>query len=187
MPTGTGALPAGRRRVAVCGLAADSAALARELGAEPLVLPEEYGAAAQELLAHLRDLARARPPVAEWLQIVVPAAGPGQVLQGLAAALRCARRELPSWHGQVIAVEPGASAASLAAVLQQAAAHPHEVQWRAEGERVQALGWREDTTTEAPAHRPWRPQGVYLITGGLGGLGAIVAEDIARQIGRAHV
>ena len=34
---------------------------------------------------------------------------------------------------------------------------------------------------------PWRDGGVYLITGGAGGLGLIVAQEIARSTSHAHI
>ncbi|MFM9559448.1 hypothetical protein ACKI19_45325, partial [Streptomyces caniscabiei] len=36
-----------------------------------------------------------------------------------------------------------------------------------------------EVTAARPAAAPWREDGVYLITGGIGGLGLITARDIA--------
>ncbi|HEY8357980.1 MAG TPA: amino acid adenylation domain-containing protein, partial [Ramlibacter sp.] len=59
-----------------------------------------------------------------------------------------------------------------------------QVRYRA-GER-QVLGWQETAAaTDAPL--PWRQGGLYLVTGGAGGLGLIFAREIVRHAGSVHL
>ncbi|MGX0890777.1 rhizoxin synthesis polyketide synthase RhiF [Pseudomonas sp. ADAK2 TE3594] len=51
---------------------------------------------------------------------------------------------------------------------------------RYQGGRRQVASWQETLLPDADA-TPWRDGGVYLLTGGTGGLGLLLAESIARQ------
>ena len=54
------------------------------------------------------------------------------------------------------------------------------------GERLVG-GWSEMPVGEGPAALPWREGGVYLITGGAGGLGLIFAKEIAERVRSARL
>jgi rhizoxin synthesis polyketide synthase/nonribosomal peptide synthetase RhiB len=48
--------------------------------------------------------------------------------------------------------------------------------------RRQRAAWKEILRSPEPvAHEPWRARGTYLITGGLGGLGLMLAQHLARK------
>ena len=49
------------------------------------------------------------------------------------------------------------------------------------------LSWKEITSAAPEGSLPWREGGVYLITGGNGGLAKIIAREIARRIERGVV
>ncbi|KAF0866050.1 type I polyketide synthase [Pseudomonas sp. LD120] len=50
-----------------------------------------------------------------------------------------------------------------------------------DADRRQVASWRESSPADAGV-APWRAGGVYLLTGGTGGLGLLLAESIARQV-----
>jgi NADP-dependent 3-hydroxy acid dehydrogenase YdfG len=119
---------------------------------------------------------------------VVPNRGEGRLCIGLAGLLKTAALENPQLIGQVIEVDE--HTADLPALLQANACCPtdRQVCYR-EGERLVA-SWREvgmDPTSGRERHLPWRDRGVYLITGGAGGLGLIFAEEIVRRTRGATV
>ncbi|MFF7725379.1 SDR family NAD(P)-dependent oxidoreductase [Streptomyces sp. NPDC008001] len=137
-----------------------------------------YTGYAERLLELLRTKAQepARPP--RLLQIVTPAGAPW--LGGLSGMLRTARMEHPKLLTQWIETDEALPAAELAARLQHDAADADEQTVRYRAGRRQVSQWRE---IPAPAPQvPWRDGGVYLLTGGAGGLGALFAEDIARRV-----
>ncbi|MFG2630359.1 SDR family NAD(P)-dependent oxidoreductase [Streptomyces sp. NPDC048473] len=105
---------------------------------------------------------------------------------GLAGLLRTAHLENPKLHTQYLECLDGASPATVAARLAaEAAAGPEpEVRHRDGRRQVRRL---TEVTGARPAAAPWREDGVYLITGGIGGLGLITARDIAATVGRATV
>jgi acyl transferase domain-containing protein/NADP-dependent 3-hydroxy acid dehydrogenase YdfG len=132
---------------------------------------------AAQLLAALKALPAQGPEV--LVQVAVPAAQ--ETLFGLSGLLLTAQLENPRLRGQVIGLE---GVDDMAAVL------------RVEGRQADALvryraGVRSVMVSEAcaaaPAGHPWRDGGVYLITGGSGGLGMLFARDILRHVGQATV
>ncbi|MGW0791222.1 SDR family NAD(P)-dependent oxidoreductase [Streptomyces sp. NPDC002911] len=165
--------------------------------------PEEDGSAAPalatvaewavELLRTVKGLLLGRPTGSVLLQVLTPSHGEGATYQALSGLLRTARQENPALIGQVIAVPDGSPAPYLVAKLEEDARSPedHRIS-HAEGDRRTVLGWEPlpdadaagVTGTEVPVTpRPvrWRAGGVYLITGGAGGLGPVFAEEIARR------
>ncbi|OMG70327.1 SDR family NAD(P)-dependent oxidoreductase, partial [Burkholderia ubonensis] len=157
----------------------DGDALSAQLGVRCERLPDDYAAQAECVLARLQTLFTEKRNERVLMQVVVPGSGAGQVSSGLAGLLRSARLENAKFVGQLIEVAQGETAEGLAARLRENARRANDVRIRyADGER-QVQGWREVTVAEPVA--PWKDGGVYLITGGLGGLGRIFAKEIATR------
>ncbi|GGD19304.1 SDR family NAD(P)-dependent oxidoreductase [Aureimonas glaciei] len=169
------------RRIAVgCGVAvaAGQGADVQNLAPGDADIGQRYAAAATQLLALLRrEIERpGHDPV--LIQLAVPAEGDGLVFAGLGALLRSASQEEPRVRTQLLEVAPDASAEQVAEWLAEEARGPYDGYSRRSGSRRQVRVWQEQVAT-APVHR-WREGGVFLVTGGLGGLGRLVAEDMAR-------
>ncbi|MGP4089512.1 SDR family NAD(P)-dependent oxidoreductase, partial [Streptomyces sp. KR55] len=105
---------------------------------------------------------------------------------GLGALLRTAHLENPKLHTQYLECLDGASPATVAARLAAEATADPEPEVRHHDGRRQVRRLTE-VTGARPAAAPWREDGVYLVTGGIGGLGLITARDIAATVGRATV
>ncbi|TDR44820.1 acyl transferase domain-containing protein, partial [Tahibacter aquaticus] len=130
----------------------------------------------------------ARKPAAPVLLQIVLGDEPGQALfAGLSALLKTATLENPLFCGQIVQSQSGIDAAALAQQLQQAQAHPAQSLLRFDRRGMpQGLRWKEQAaSTEAAA--PFKEHGVYLITGGLGGLGSLFARNILEQSAHAQV
>jgi len=139
-------------------------------------IAQTYAAAAEALLQRLQSLGR--EPGQQLVQVVVPANGPAGLFAGLGGMLRTAHLEYPYITGQVITVEPGQNVAQTLWENRGSAA----TQIRYERGERQEAGWSEMAAPVlATAANPWRDHGVYLITGGAGGLGLIVAREIASR------
>jgi acyl transferase domain-containing protein len=135
---------------------------------------QAYGEAARALLQQLQRLGR--EPGRHRVQIVLRGDGVGACFAGLGGMLRTAQREYPHIAGQVLTIESQENVAQLLLDNRHDAAT--QVRY-AEGAR-QIASWRElSVPIHAPA--PWKEGGVYLITGGAGGLGLIFAREIASQ------
>jgi polyketide synthase PksN len=172
--------------VLLCGVQVDAVALSARLGARCERLPEEdYAAQAELVLARLQELLRAKASGPVLVQVVVAQFGAQQLSAALAGLLRSARLEQPKLLGQVIALERDEGEQALAARLCENGGSPQDVQVRYVDGVRQVLGWRE--LAEGSARSPWKAGGVYLLTGGLGGLGRIFAREIAQQAAGARL
>ncbi|CAO3457511.1 Polyketide synthase modules and related proteins [Azospirillum argentinense] len=127
------------------------------------------------------------------VQVVVPADGDGALFAGLSGLLLAAHREMPGVFGQLVAVDRAAAQAGLAARLATDAVQPSETRIRHQDGVRRVLLWKEQVWKEGPdpapaaGGPPWKDDGVYLITGGAGGLGLLFARRIARATRNAQV
>ncbi|MCA2972429.1 MAG: amino acid adenylation domain-containing protein, partial [Acidobacteriaceae bacterium] len=147
-------------------------------GTDGIRIPsDDYTSAAVELLGVVQDIVKQRPKSA-LLQVVVPA---GSELAGLGGLLRTAQWEHASVQCQL--VEWDGAAANLAGRLaaEQSSGDTH-IRY-AKGSQRQVREWRE-LTPERNVAMPWKDGGVYLIAGGAGGLGLLLAEEIASSVRR---
>ena len=134
-----------------------------------------YDDHAARLLTLLQDLFRSRPDAA-LVQVVVPNAS---LAEGLAGLLRSARLERPSVRCQLVALDMGRADA---ARLLDADAASADSDIRHENSARLVRHWQE--VTPPAARSPWRGDGVYLITGGNGGIGRqVCAHILARAPG----
>ncbi|KAF9396675.1 hypothetical protein CPC16_010246, partial [Podila verticillata] len=177
-------------RILLCEVGKDgpekSAELAAELSAAQCVqltetgsLAQRYTAYALQLLARIQQEVAAYPSEALLFQLVVPSEGEGTIMQGLSGLLRSAQQEYPRLACQVVAVEAGVSMPVLAQRLRVEAASPVPVVRYVQGQR-EVLSYARLASEEPTL--PWRDEGVYLITGGLGGLGQVFARAMAQQV-----
>ena len=141
-----------------------------------------FGDLAGRLLAVLKELLSATRSGEVLLQVVVPA---GDTLAGLAGMLKTAHAEDPRCMTQLVEVEPGMAADGLAVALAADAARPGDMRVR------HAAGVREvNVLAELPRcarPAPFDDGGVYLITGGAGGLGLQLASYAARTAAETTV
>jgi amino acid adenylation domain-containing protein len=141
-------------------------------------IAQRYTIYAQALLEIIQDLVRQRPTWA-LLQVVVPLAGETVLFEGLAGLLRTAGQEHPALHCQLLALAEDVADPLAMLRAEQASADNHV---RHVGGQRLVPAWRElAVAADNQGQTPWREGGVYLITGGGGGLGLLLAEAIAGQ------
>nr|WP_052410168.1 SDR family NAD(P)-dependent oxidoreductase [Paenibacillus durus] len=189
-------------------------------------ITHRFEAYAMAVFEEIREQMKKHHDGINLLQVVTSGSGESQLVAGLVGLLRTARLENPQLTGQLIEIEAGTAADTMAEQLQACAEHPEETHLRIIGGRLQRAGWREyetegeqkesntiENTNEnenkilnaniyrkailegdvnastkevkpqaGQGHRhPWKDGGVYVITGGGGGLGRIFAEEITRR------
>lgn len=186
------AQPAPQRHFILCGeVCAHADALRNALaGSEVLCLPGapdqdaagRYREVARACFAHVKEVLAGRPAGPVLVQVVAADEGDGALLAGLAGLFKSAAIENPALTGQVVLVAPQAQAEELARRLDAERQHAHDtVVSHARGER-QVLAWRELADDAADAPCAFKDGGVYLVTGGLGGLGMLFARAIVEQV-----
>lgn len=130
------------------------------------------------------SLTGARQPV--LLQIVADDTQ-HQLAEGLAAMLKTATIEAPQFHGQIIFCGQDSSVTTVHQYLVDNASNADDVLVRYSNAQREASGWAAISTDRAATNLPYKDNGVYLITGGLGGLGQLFAQDIVSQTTAAQV
>jgi acyl transferase domain-containing protein/acyl carrier protein len=179
-----------RRLVVACGLdaysltavegGADSAGSVR-LTPDNGDLAERYQGAAIQLLDIVRGLLEDKARGDVLLQLVVPTGEDGPLFAGLSGVLRTAHIENPKFWGQVVEIDANATDAGLARFLEETSRRHLDAHVRYIGGQRQVSGWQEAPECSDDDRPPWRDRGVYLITGGAGGLGLIFAQEIAEK------
>ena len=125
------------------------------------------------------------------IQLVVLNQGEHQLCSGLSGLLKTAWLENPKLIGQIIEVDPTEDTEGIVEKLKENARvsvsrDPFAQQIRYQDGKRYIAGWSEvdtfpEETSEKVGSIPWKMDGVYLITGGAGGLGRIFAREIARK------
>ncbi|MFD4763041.1 amino acid adenylation domain-containing protein [Streptomyces sp. NPDC058439] len=107
-------------------------------------------------------------------------------LGGLTGLLKTAHLENPLLHTQYVDLHDSVPPTAVAARLTAEAAHSPEAEVRHRDGRRLVERWEEVSSPQVHG-APWKQDGVYLITGGAGSLGLIVARDIAAGVRHATV
>jgi acyl transferase domain-containing protein/acyl carrier protein len=179
---------AGRRAVVfaedvalVNGAAADPTCEALPLSSRAAAIDDRYTDYALRVLEKTQELLRDGTQTRYVLQILLTDRPESWVLTGLGALLRTAGLENPRITGQIVVVAAETPVAVQLDLLAQERCNPVDATVRYRGDGREVLAWAEEFPVEQPGS-PWRAGGIYLITGGMGGLGRIFAEEIAGQV-----
>ncbi|UXY16149.1 SDR family NAD(P)-dependent oxidoreductase [Chitiniphilus purpureus] len=190
---GTAPVEGWARRVVLCGLPQlDAARIAPDCRHLPLAArggpARRYGELALAGFEALQALMAARPSQGTLLQFVLPDSDEHALYAGLAGMMKTAQLEQPRVAGQIVLVEPGIGAEALAGRLEADATRPHDTLVRyPHGVRHTAHWQVLDDAGADTLPCPFREQGVYLITGGLGGLGRLFAQEILARSPHARI
>lgn len=137
----------------------------------------------EELQSILLDI----PKQKVLIQLATRARKDQQVYSGLFAMLKTAQKENPNVMGQLLELDVEDNVEGIIEKLQGNRSGLHNERIRYQGDKRQALMWQEIEALREDADLPWRDGGIYLITGGLGGLGFIFARDIVRNVKNSTV
>jgi len=138
---------------------------------------------AEALLELVRESAAAAPAL---IRLVLPADGDGALYAALAALLLSAKREYDRLDVQILRVAADADAQALAAQLLDASppAARQVRDYGAPNPRTRRFEALREPDGAAP---PWRDGGRYLIAGGAGRLGLLLAQDMAADLRRGRI
>ncbi|GED59056.1 hypothetical protein BFO01nite_31880 [Brevibacillus formosus] len=120
------------------------------------------------------------------VQIVVPVQVEQPSFTAFSGLMKTAKLENPNLIGQVLEVESGDDDFEIAKKINENARCPLDVQIRYQSGKRYVAEWVE---LDAPQETsiPWKDGGVYLITGGAGGLGYIFANEIVQKVQQANL
>src|SRR5260370_1226299 len=149
----------------------------------------EYALASFELIRTIfQDKLQGRVLV----QIVIADHPEQAVLAGLSGLLKTAVQENPQLVGQLLLVPADMTSEELAQRLREEKTRSSDalnqdpvIRYNRAGRHV--LGWQEVRVEERNPPIAFQDRGVYLITGGLGGLGVLFGKEILEQTGHGRV
>ena len=150
-------------------------------------LDTSYAALALQVFQQVHTRLKDHAKTATLVQILIPAGEEAALLRGVAGLLQTARQENPKLQGQIIALDVNETEQGLLNKIAENARCPQDELIRYTNGARQVVQWRELNADELPCTPPWKEQGVYLITGGVGGIGLIFASEIASRVNRAII
>ncbi|MFD5645412.1 SDR family NAD(P)-dependent oxidoreductase, partial [Streptomyces anulatus] len=119
------------------------------------------------------------------LQVVTSGTEDEEAAPALSALLRTTALENPRITGQVLVLDGASDRSRIADAVLENARHADDPLVRHRDAERLVRTWTPRTAVGAGT--PWRSGGTYLITGGAGGIGAVVARRIARDTEHAEL
>ncbi|NOU17184.1 MAG: SDR family NAD(P)-dependent oxidoreductase [Bacteroidales bacterium] len=150
-------------------------------------IAERYNEYALTSFELIQKILKGKPQGKIFVQIVIGDEQEETLLVGLSGLLKTAALENPMLIGQVILTTPQTSAEILAKQFQREQVVGHNAIIKYEQETRYVLRWKEIETSQDEPKIVFKDQGSYLITGGLGSLGILLAKEILQQTKKARV
>ena len=180
-----------RRHVVLCGLPTVTARQLEALVANSeclscpanpgKTLAARYSEVSSVCFELIKKILQSQPQNQVLVQLVIADNREESLLLGLSGLLKTAAIENPAVAGQIILTEPHITPQELAQLLRAEEREPRDMAIRhAQGSR-QVLKWGELEGVHGEPRMAFKDQGVYWITGGLGGLGVLFAREILEQ------
>ena len=161
-----------RLEAAIPGIEAKQLSVA---GAENVAV--RYCVAALTCFKELQSILKNASGEKTLFQLVIGHEGGDVLLAGLSGLIDTARLENPNLVGQVVLTEQSIDEQALAEQLRSSLARPGDSLFRHVRNEQSVLRWKPRKVRSAD-NVVFRNRGVYLITGGLGGLGILFAREI---------
>jgi len=121
------------------------------------------------------------------VQIIVPNVGEEVLFSGLSGLLKTAALENPKITGQLIQVDVDEPLENLITLLQENKNSSAQSIIKYENKKRFVPVWSDVVESEERSEVVFNDQGVYLITGGLGGLGLLFADEILANTKGANI
>ncbi|MGD2092501.1 MAG: SDR family NAD(P)-dependent oxidoreductase, partial [Candidatus Aminicenantes bacterium] len=140
---------------------------------------------ALRVFEEIKRVLKDKPGGKVLIQVVVSNRDEQQLFSGLSGLLKTAQLENPNLISQLIEMDPGENSRGLIEKLEESSRCPHDNRIRYQEGKPWTVTWSDNIgliSPLGPMAPPWRDRGVYLITGGLGGLGLIFAGEILQQV-----
>lgn len=128
----------------------------------------------------IKNLLKDKPKGKVLIQVVIPDNHQNRLYSGLSGLLKTADLENSKHVGQLIETE--VSPETIVERLEENTRHPEDRSIRYQDGKRLVEGFETARDLQEEPAAPWKEKGVYLITGGAGGLGLIFAEEIASQV-----
>ena len=157
--------------------------------AQPGNVSEAYARVALACFETTRQILQHKPAGRSLVQLVVAGGDEAQIFAGLSGLLRTVTLENPEILGQIIFVRPDIPVAQLAQCLITECGNPLDrvVQYVADVRLTRRLRLIDEAAVPSESRCAFKEDGVYLITGGLGGLGILLAQEMLRRTSSSKI
>ena len=159
-----------------------------QLKSKSKVISEKYCDIALDCFDKVQNILIDKPKGKVLIQVVIANSAPQVLYAGLSGLLKTANQENPNIIGQIIITESQLDVGALSKqLLQEQTQVSHSIIKYEQGAR-KILRWKElpNEKSGVPTN-VLKEQGVYLITGGLGGLGILFAKEILKHTNSSHI
>ena len=148
-------------------------------------LAERFQTYAAQVFREIQDILQNKAKGKTLLQLIVLNKGEQEVYSGLFGLLKTAQLENSKLKAQLLTIDPQEDPAGIIEQLQENWRTPSIERICYQNKQRLVANWEEiDTTTKEP-DLPWKEGGSYLITGGAGGLGRLLVQEIADRVQQA--
>ncbi|ELR72060.1 Long-chain-fatty-acid--CoA ligase [Fulvivirga imtechensis AK7] len=144
-------------------------------------IAERFEEAALQCFEKIQTILKSKLKRKVLVQLVFTNEPEQTVFAGLSGLLRTASMENPNFIGQVILIDRQTTAEQLAQLALDNCEATEESLVKYAGGKRHVLQWEAVEPTQALPKIPFNDKGVYLITGGLGGLGVLFTREILKQ------
>ncbi len=135
----------------------------------------------------IQNILNGKPEGKILFQIVISITEDQSIYAGLMGLLKTATLENPKFVGQLIFTDPDISENELVKqVLENKANKPESMIKYVHSKRYVSR-WTEEHQKNIKRKIPFKDRGVYLVTGGLGGLGILLAKEIIKNTKKAKI
>ncbi|TVZ38732.1 polyketide synthase PksM/polyketide synthase PksN [Alteromonadaceae bacterium 2753L.S.0a.02] len=148
-------------------------------------LAENYFALGEEIYEKIQQIILSKPKENTLIQVLLPENNIPS-FSGISSLLRTAQHENPKIHGQVIRSTQVHTDTLLALLLQESKTY-QDFQVSFLGDQRFTLDWQALDKPDNVVNIPFKEHGVYLITGGLGGLARLLVEELRKQCRHARI
>ncbi|WP_459212977.1 SDR family NAD(P)-dependent oxidoreductase, partial [Aquimarina rhabdastrellae] len=150
-------------------------------------ISDRFQAYALSCFEQIQNILTDKPEGKVLIQLVVPNEEESIILAGLSGLLKTAALENPLLVPQVILVDPKVAANDLVVQLKDNQSNPNDEIIKYDQGIRYVLKREEIEATQVYPKIVFKDQGVYLITGGLGGLGLLFTKEILKQTTRSQI
>lgn len=145
-------------------------------------IEDRYQAYGLKLMEEIQHLMQEKPEGLVFIQMVMSGQAVNQLFSGLCAILKSVHQENPDYHWQMLQFDENEPKEAILEHLNDSAHWQSDIQIKIENGKNWVKSLKEVRMPETGPVIPWKEKGVYLITGGIGGLGRIMAQTITDAV-----
>ena len=150
-------------------------------------IEEQFNKVALTCFKKIQSIFNAKPKGKVSFQFVINNKPVQSIFTSLSGLFKTAHLENPNFFGQIIQVEEQTTTENLIEILQENRDRLEDVSIKYIQGKRNILQWQPIELSKKISTVPFKDHGVYLITGGLGGLGILFTKEIIKQVANAHI